>query len=85
MFVKYKLNSALQGFTYRIKHIWLAELCLEVCGPCQDQASNVWSVATDEQLHGYFSHLTDVVVTLLHTETGETQRGLTSTTCKGQR
>lgn len=66
--------------THRVKHIRLRQLGLEVSGTSQDESRHVGPVGADEQLRGHLGHLAHVVVPLLHAETGETQRGLTTTT-----
>ena len=63
-----------------VEHVRLAELRFEVCGTCEDHARDVGLVVGDEHLHGRLGHFPDVVVPLLHAETGETEGGLTTTT-----
>ena len=63
----------------RIEHVGLAELGLEVGTTREDKTSHINLVLGDVVLHGEFGDLTDVVVALFVTETGETERGLTTT------
>jgi hypothetical protein len=66
--------------THRVEHVGLAELGLEVGGPSQHEAAHVGLVVGDEESDSCLRHLAHVVVPLLHTQTCETQRRLTSTT-----
>ena len=63
----------------RIEHVGLAELGLEVGTTREDKTSHINLVLGDVVLHGEFGDLTDVVVALFVTETGETERGLSTT------
>lgn len=62
-----------------IKEIGLVQVVLEVRGTGQNDAGNVDLVVGDEVLNCQLGNLTDVVVTLFFTKTGETQRGLSTT------
>jgi hypothetical protein len=62
-----------------IEHVGLVELGLEVGGSSEDNALAVDLVVGDEVRHGVLGDLAHVVVTLLHTETSETECGLSST------
>ena len=64
--------------TYWVKHVWLAELCLEVGWTSQDQAWDVGFVVGDEQLDCHFCHFAYIVVSLLHAQSSKTQCRLTS-------
>ena len=66
------------GLEPLVEHVGLGELSLEVGGPGQDEAGHVGLVVGQEQLDRRLRHLPHVVVPLLHPETSETQRGLSS-------
>jgi hypothetical protein len=63
-----------------VEQIGRVELRLEVGRSGKNESLNVDLVVGDEVLHGVLSNLPDVVVTLLHTETGETKGRLSSAT-----
>jgi hypothetical protein len=67
------------GLQTVVEEIGLIEVVLEVSGTSQNDAGDVDLVGGDEVLDGEFGDLADVVVTLLLTQTGETQGGLTTT------
>lgn len=67
------------GLETGIEHVGAVEIVLEIGGTSQDKTSDVGLVVGDEVLHGQLSDLAHVVVTLLVTETRETQSGLTTT------
>lgn len=62
-----------------IKEIGLVQVVLEISGTSQNDTSNVDLVVGNKVLDCQLGDLTDVVVTLLLTKTGETQSGLTTT------
>ena len=66
------------GLEPLVEHVGLGELSLEVGGPGQDEAGHVGLVVGQEQLDRRLRHLPHVVVPLLHPETSETQRRLSS-------
>jgi len=63
-----------------VEEIGLVQVVLEIGGTSKNETSNVDLVVGDEVLYGVFGDLADVVVTLLLTQTGETQGRLTTTT-----
>ena len=67
------------GLQTTIEQLGLVEVVLEVGATCQDETGAVALVVGDEVLHRQFGDLADVVVTLLLTQTRETQSGLTAT------
>ena len=66
--------------TNLIEHVGLSEFRLEVGGSCENQTGNVGLVVLDEHLHRRLRHFAHVVVPLLHSQTRETQRRLTTAT-----
>lgn len=67
------------GLEAVVEQVGLVEIVLEVGRTSKDDARDVGLVVGDEVLHRELGHLADVVVALLLTETGETERGLTTT------
>lgn len=67
------------GYQTVIEQITLAQLRLEVGRTSKDEARHVDPVGRDEVLDRKLGDLANVVVSLLVTQTGETQRGLTTT------
>ena len=63
-----------------IQHIGHVQLVLQLGTTSEDNTRTVHMLVLDEELDAQLSALADVVVTLLQTQTGETQSGLTSTT-----
>ena len=63
-----------------IEHIRGVEVVLEVGRTSENETGDVHLVVGDEVLHRQLRHLTDVVVPLLLSETGETECRLTTTT-----
>lgn len=61
-----------------VEQVALVELGLEVGATGEDEALDVDLVVRDEVLHGELGHLAHVVVALLHAQTRETQRRLTT-------
>src|SRR3990167_6957615 len=56
----------------------LSHLNLEVCATSDDDAFHVWSVIGQEERDSGFAHLSDVVLSLFHSDTSKTLRRLTS-------
>lgn len=63
-----------------IKQVGRVQIGLEVGGTSENDTGNIDLVVGDEVLHSELGNLADVVVTLLLTQTGETQSRLTTTT-----
>lgn len=63
-----------------IQHIGHVQLVLQLGTTSEDNTGTVHMLVLNEELDAQLSALADVVVTLLQTQTGETQSGLTSTT-----
>lgn len=63
-----------------VKHIGGVEVVLEVGRTSKNDTSDVDLVSSDEVLNSQLGNLSDVVVTLLLSQTGETESGLTTTT-----
>lgn len=68
------------GLQTLVEHIGLVQVVLEVGGTSQDETGDVDLVVGNVVLDSQFGDLTNVVVTLFLTKTGETQSGLTTTT-----
>lgn len=68
--------------TYRIEHIRAVQFGLEIGRTGKNETGNVRLIVGNEHLNGSFRHFTDIIVTLFHTETSETQCRLTTTTCR---
>ena len=68
------------GLEALVEEIGLVEIILEIGGTSKNDTSNVDLVVGDEVQNSQLGNLADVVVTLFLTETGETQRRLTTTT-----
>jgi hypothetical protein len=67
------------GLQTVVEQIGLVQVVLEVGGTSQDDTGNVDLVSGDKVLDSQFGDLADVVVTLLLSQTGKTQGGLTTT------
>ncbi|KAI6766521.1 hypothetical protein HG531_011743 [Fusarium graminearum] len=63
-----------------IKQVGGVQVALEIGRTSKDETSNVNLVGSDEVLDSQLSNLSDVVVTLFLSQTGETESGLTTTT-----
>lgn len=63
-----------------VQQITTRQIALEIGTTGQDQPSHVDLVGGDEMLNGQLGDFTDIVVSLFVTQTGETQRGLSSST-----
>lgn len=63
-----------------VKHVGGVKIVLEIGGTSKDETSDVDLVGSDEVLHSQLGNLSDVVVTLFVSQTGETESGLTTTT-----
>ena len=64
------------GLQPLVEHVGLGELGFEVGRPGQDQSGHVGLVVGEEEGDGGLGHFPHVVVTLLHPQPGEPQRGL---------
>jgi len=73
-------NLQHDGLEAGIEEVGLMESFLELGGTSEDETGDVGSVVGDEVLSSEFGDLSDVVVTALLTNTGETVLGLTTTT-----
>lgn len=67
------------GRQSRVEHVALVEDGLEVSRAGEDETLNVDLVVGDKVLDGELGHLADVVVSLLFSETSESEGGLTTT------
>ena len=63
-----------------VEHVGSVQLGFEIGGTGKDKIGTGNFVVFDEALNGSFGDFTDIVVTLLHSQTGKTQRRLTTTT-----
>jgi hypothetical protein len=63
-----------------VEHVGGVEVVLEIGGTSKNETSDVDLVGSDEVLDSQLGNLSDVVVTLLLSQTGETESGLTTTT-----
>lgn len=63
-----------------VEHVGRVEVVLEVGRASENESRDVHLIVGDEVLNRQLRHLAHVVVALLFSETGETQRGLTTTT-----
>ena len=68
------------GLQTVVEQVGLVEVVLEVGGTGENDTGYVDLVGGDEVLDSQFGNLADVVVTLLLSQTGETQGRLTTTT-----
>jgi hypothetical protein len=68
------------GLQTVVEQVGLVQVVLEIGGTGEDDTGHVDLVGGDEVLDGQLGDLADVVVTLLLSQTGETQGGLTTTT-----
>jgi hypothetical protein len=68
------------GSQSSIQQITTRQIALEVGTTSQNQPGHVDLVGGDEMLDGQLGDFTDIVVSLFVTQTGETQRGLSSST-----
>jgi hypothetical protein len=68
------------GHQPRIKHIALTQLGLKVRASGKHEPGDVDLVVGDKMLHGQLRDLAHVVVSLLVSKTGETERGLAAAT-----
>jgi hypothetical protein len=65
---------------YRIEHVGLRKFGFKVSTSSHNNSSNVHFIVDDKHLRNYFRHFAHVVVPLLHAQTGETKRRLTTST-----
>jgi hypothetical protein len=63
-----------------IEQVALTQLRLEICTSGEHESSDIDLVVRDEVLHGVLRYFSDIVVSLLVTQTRETEGGLSSTT-----
>ena len=61
-----------------VEEVTEVELGLEVCGSCEDDTLDVDLVVGDKVLDRVLGHLSDVVVSGLHTQSRESERRLSS-------
>lgn len=64
--------------TYWVKHVRLAELCLEVSRASQDHTRHINFVVGHKELDSRLSHFSHIVVSLLHSQASKTQSRLPS-------
>jgi len=55
-----------------VEHLSLTELILEASTSCQNETSYIGHIVCDEMSRGKLCHLSEVVMALLFSETGET-------------
>lgn len=64
--------------TYWVKHVRLAQLSLKVSRTSQDHSCNIDFVVGHKELHSRLSHFSNIVVSLLHSQTSKTKSRLSS-------